>query len=529
MPAGYTRQAAANIQPGLRANAEDLNAEYNALAGTFDNALGHDHSGSVAGDGAKIPLGSAVSGVLPVANGGTGNSASPPVFTAATFNPGGVLIGAAGTVPPQGQLTLNANNSPPASGGGSNLYIVGADGAAAFVGLDVYSNTAGTAPTLYTRRMRGTALGPAGVQNGDLLWTQNISGRNSGGTYPEGAAINAQATETWTGSNGTQLQFYTTPTGSGSLTPSLVLSGNSASFSGDVGINGAQGITYSAFTGGGSDNSQHRYRFGWSGAHLVVSVDSTGGLQLANASDLAAYLPLSGGTLSGHLQANAGIDAVGTIHTPGEVAGDHSLATSGYVYVNGPQWSNNGGRMYTGSSLWTSGSVQADASGTALYLPNGNLSMGGYGIIAGVDSGNLALHCTSGCVEADFFGTAFYAPNGGVVCVTCSANNFINTSDVSLKEHIADSGVGLEAVLRLAPKSFRWKDSERDQLGLIAQDVADVLPEAVATTASGGVHEPLMGIDYAAITTALVGAAHELADRIKSLEAELAALKAAKA
>ena len=43
MVAGYTRQAAANIQPGLRANAEDCNAEGNQLATAFDNAAGHDH------------------------------------------------------------------------------------------------------------------------------------------------------------------------------------------------------------------------------------------------------------------------------------------------------------------------------------------------------------------------------------------------------------------------------------------------------------------------------------------------------
>lgn len=74
MVAGYTRQAAANIQPGLRCNAEDVNAEYNQLANAFDNTNGHDHSGSVAGDAAKISLSASVTGVLPVANGGTGTS-----------------------------------------------------------------------------------------------------------------------------------------------------------------------------------------------------------------------------------------------------------------------------------------------------------------------------------------------------------------------------------------------------------------------------------------------------------------------
>lgn len=74
MTAGYIRQAAANIQPNLNANAEDLNSEYNQLQSAFDNTTGHDHSGSVSGVGAKIPLATAVTGTLPIANGGTGNT-----------------------------------------------------------------------------------------------------------------------------------------------------------------------------------------------------------------------------------------------------------------------------------------------------------------------------------------------------------------------------------------------------------------------------------------------------------------------
>jgi len=67
-------------------------------------------------------------------------------------------------------------------------------------------------------------------------------------------------------------------------------------------IAGGTGVGYSAFTGGGSDNSNtHRYRFGWSGANLVFSVDGTTGIQLANASQLGNYLPLTGGTLTGNL------------------------------------------------------------------------------------------------------------------------------------------------------------------------------------------------------------------------------------
>lgn len=71
MSAGYTRQSAAEITASLPIKSSSVNAEYNQIQSAFDNTTGHDHSGSTTGVGAKIILTSAVTGVLPLANGGT--------------------------------------------------------------------------------------------------------------------------------------------------------------------------------------------------------------------------------------------------------------------------------------------------------------------------------------------------------------------------------------------------------------------------------------------------------------------------
>lgn len=76
MASGYIRQAAANISAGLGIHAADHNAEYNQIQAAFDNSTGHDHSGSASGVGAKISLTAAVSGILPLANGGTAINAT---------------------------------------------------------------------------------------------------------------------------------------------------------------------------------------------------------------------------------------------------------------------------------------------------------------------------------------------------------------------------------------------------------------------------------------------------------------------
>ena len=68
--AGYTRQSASSIQNTLDITAAPLNSEFNQLQTAFGTS-GHTHTG-VAGDSAKIPLASSVTGYLPAAHGGVG-------------------------------------------------------------------------------------------------------------------------------------------------------------------------------------------------------------------------------------------------------------------------------------------------------------------------------------------------------------------------------------------------------------------------------------------------------------------------
>ena len=66
---------------------------------------------------------------------------------------------------------------------------------------------------------------------------------------------------------------------------------------------------------------------------------------------------------------------------------------------------------------------------------------------------------------------------------------------------------------------YNWRDTEargaQRELGLIAQEVAPVVPEVV-TVAD---HDGMMGIDYPKLTALLIGAVQELAARVATLEA----------
>lgn len=71
--AGYTRQSAASIIAGANVTAAIFNAEFNQLQAAFNGTTGHGHTGGT-GDGPKLILTAAasISGILPLANGGTG-------------------------------------------------------------------------------------------------------------------------------------------------------------------------------------------------------------------------------------------------------------------------------------------------------------------------------------------------------------------------------------------------------------------------------------------------------------------------
>lgn len=83
MGTGYTRQSSAEIVTGAAVTAEPLNNEFNAIQSAFNATTGHTHDGTL-GEGPQINVTTSVTGVLPVANGGTG---------ASSLTDGGILLG----------------------------------------------------------------------------------------------------------------------------------------------------------------------------------------------------------------------------------------------------------------------------------------------------------------------------------------------------------------------------------------------------------------------------------------------------
>lgn len=112
--------------------------------------------------------------------------------------------------------------------------------------------------------------------------------------------------------------------------------------------------------------------------------------------------------------------------------------------------------------------------------------------------------------------------NNGAVATQCG---IICASDERLKENITNLETPLDKVMALRGVSFTWKDEtlakRGTQLGFVAQEVQQVLPELIGETPDG-----MLGVDYASLTSVLTGAVQEQQAQIDTMQRQIAALEA---
>jgi hypothetical protein len=120
---------------------------------------------------------------------------------------------------------------------------------------------------------------------------------------------------------------------------------------------------------------------------------------------------------------------------------------------------------------------------------------------------------------------ANYLPlSGGVIGggVTINGNLTVNgtiteNSSLKLKENIETSEGNLQKVVNLRPVTYNKIESQTTELGLIAEEVAEVYPEFVQYDENG---EPV-GVHYSRLTAALIGAVKELTNQVQELNKKI--------
>jgi hypothetical protein len=140
-------------------------------------------------------------------------------------------------------------------------------------------------------------------------------------------------------------------------------------------------------------------------------------------------------------------------------------------------------------------------------------------------TGNLTIDSAGGTttVDDDLVVSGALTVNGtttinGDLRVTGDITAFY-TSDQRLKDNIAPIDDPLAKVLSISGNTYIWNEKsgkEGNDVGVIAQEILEVLPEAVATRDNG-----YLAVDYHKIVPLLVEAIKELSQKVSDLEDKL--------
>lgn len=183
---------------------------------------------------------------------------------------------------------------------------------------------------------------------------------------------------------------------------------------------------------------------------------------------------------------------------------------AGYVrntHINGNGLSGEGG-IYgvrglanngSGSGVYGQGAAGAAARGVV------GAANDGYGVY-GISTFGYGIYCAAA-------GTGFC---GGTRAWT-------NTSDIRLKKNVSTITSGLDKVLRLRGVNYTWKNDETNKknIGFIAQEVMEVLPEVVNKN-----NEGYYTVNESSVNAVLVEAVKELKAENDDLKARLERLEA---
>jgi len=105
--------------------------------------------------------------------------------------------------------------------------------------------------------------------------------------------------------------------------------------------------------------------------------------------------------------------------------------------------------------------------------------------------------------------------------LTAFGTSFLNVSDKNLKKDIYQISESLDKINELRPTKFTWKETNKQDVGFIAQEVEQVIPEVVEISKgfiNVGKEQEIKTISYPKLVPYLVDTIKELTKRIEDLE-----------
>jgi hypothetical protein len=230
---------------------------------------------------------------------------------------------------------------------------------------------------------------------------------------------------------------------------------------------------------------------------------------------------VASGSYNASLGHGAGRNATGT-STGNLFLGFESGPAAGTA-LNNTLWINNN----SGTPL-IYGDFSAGNVGIGTITPGAALEVVGAGdsssiIVPRDTTGNRPTALVNGMIRYNTTTTLFeFYQNGAWV-------NYTTVSDGRLKTNVTPVNQGLDIVNKLNPVFYDWDRSnpktagfeEKHQVGFIAQEVEQVLPEVVNKG-----EDSYRSLEYGKIVSVVVAAVQELYRKVMGIEGDVAALKA---
>jgi hypothetical protein len=392
-----------------------------------------------------------------------------------------------------------------------------------------------TVTTLNNMTLANVTISSGEVTTGNVSVSGNVT--LTGGTANAVAYLNSSKVLT-TGSalvfDGTNLGLGVTPSAWGSGLKAVELGGSVSYFA--LNNTSANGFIYWNMWNDGTNNKTKQtgniaaYGYSSGGAHVwfngtgtinttssltqAMTLDASGNLGIGTTSP-AARLNISGGDAYFYNTANLGGIRIG-------------YDASNYWSIQRENASTGRLGFFNG----TSEKVSIDTSGNLLV---GTTSLIGSGRINSYNAANNGI--TSQVGNNSYATFAGYQSSGAVQFYVNATGQIYSTStsitaisDQRQKENIRDLDTGLTQVLALQPRRFDWKencgDGKKNNVGFIAQEVEQVLPDIMGTWTDEKANE-WKAISTGNMIPTLVKAIQEQQAIITTLTARITALESA--
>lgn len=224
--------------------------------------------------------------------------------------------------------------------------------------------------------------------------------------------------------------------------------------------------------------------------------------------------------------------AFGTSAMVSNTTGSNNVAVGSRALVANTTASNNTAIGYLAGNTITTGTNNVcvgQSSAGVLTTGSSNIFIGSGSHVASSASVSNEILIATGNQTGKGASTGFIQPNGGGVFQGNNAATWSVTSDQRLKKNIVNNNIGLDIINQIQVRNFEYRlpeeitevsqdqaiDKTGIQLGVIAQELQQILPECVKTESTG-----VMTVDADNLTWYLINA-------IKELKAEIDALKGA--